>query len=311
MLTALPSLAAIVCMAVGCIVTGVAGPAMVLTHPLRKNSTSLAQLCFPVDSASAADPGGQRTARIIRFYWVGMGVLSAVAWTVVIAWDSIWPDTPLWAGLLVLFAIILFQTVSAQPALRCALNEPNPASTSFYSTLLFSLILQALVAFWAMYALLNSIVTLTTLDVATRGVAFAAIMIAATAFQIWVAWRVTQGWYPNILKHAVCLALFLLGFIGMIPPLGARLASFALLSTATDERPCTVLLFNSAVHDGVPESIVDTQHPSQSKELRVVFPSDNKLYVKESMASTTYLIDFKALIGTASCPNLGEQNGHQ
>lgn len=306
MLTALPALIAVVCVAVGCIVTAIALPTMVLTHPLRKDDPSLTQLCFPKDSPPPG-PEIQRTARIVRGYWAAMGAVSAIAWTIVLAWMSSQSGTPLWAGLLVLLAIILLQSASAQQMLRCALNTHDPASESFYGMLLASLLFQYMVAFWVIYALLNSSVALTNWDVAMRCLASVVIMTVAAIFQLGVAWRVTHGWYPNILKHGVGLALLLLGCIGMIPPLGARIASFALLSTATEGQTCTILLFNPATHDTVPKAIVDTQHPSQSKDLQVVFPSSDTLYVKESIAGPTYFIDLKALVGTDSCVRLEGQ----
>lgn len=304
MLTALPSLAAIVCVAVGCIVTGIAVPSMVLTHPLGKNSRSLAQLCL-LSGSEPPGPEAQQTARIIKRYWVGMGVASAVAWAMTISWKIIWPGTPLASGLLLLLACILLQTASARPTLKRALRSQDPASASFYCTLFFSLLLQYLVAFWAMYAVLKSIAASTIVAILSCWAVLVVIMILVATFQMIVSQRVTKGWYPNLLKHLVCLALALLGFVGMIPPLGGRLASLALLSSASADRPCTILLFNSATHDTIPKSIVEPKHSSQSKELRVVYPSDSKLYVKESIDGPTYFVDLKALIGTASCPRLG------
>lgn len=304
MLTALPSLAAIVCVAVGCIVTGIAVPAMVLTHPLRKDAASLAQLCLPTGSVSP-EPEVRRTTLIIRRYWVGMGVASVVAWAMAIGWMSIRPDTPLVSGFLLLLGCILLQTASARPTLQRALRSQDPASAGFYWMLLFSLLLQYWVAFWAMYAVVKSIAASTFMAILACWVVLVLVMAVVAMFQMMVSQRVTHGWYPNLLKHLVCLALVLLGFVGMIPPLGARLAAFALLSTASAERPCTILLFKSDIHDTVPKAIVDMHHPSQSKELRVVFPSDGKLYIKESVDGPTYFIDLKALVGTASCPRLG------
>lgn len=305
MLTALPSLAAIVCVAVGCIVTGIAVPAMVLTHPLRKNAASLAQLSSPSGSAPP-EPEVQRTARIIQRYWMAMGVAPVVAWATAIGWMSIRADTPLVSGILLLLGCILLQTASARPTLKHALRSQDPASANFYWMLLFSLLLQSLVAFWAMYAVVKTVAASTVVAILACWALLVMVMVAIAMFQMMVSWRVTQGWYPNLLKHLVCLALVLLGFAGMIPPLGARLASFALLSTASADRPCTILLFKRATLDTVPKAIIDVQHPSQSKELRIVFPSEDKLYIKESIDEPTYFIDLKALVGTASCPHLGK-----
>jgi hypothetical protein len=120
--------------------------------------------------------------------------------------------------------------------------------------------------------------------------------------QMIIAMRVVKGWYPNLPKHVVCAAFLIMGGIGMIPSLGARIASFALLSSASSDRPCSVLLFTEGTKETPPKLIIDPQNVAQSKPLQVVFPFDGALYVKESLNAPTFVVDAKALAGTMACP---------
>jgi hypothetical protein len=301
MLTALPSLAAIVCIAVGALVAAVAMPALVLTHPLRPGAPTLAVLLrTPIDAQTGARQN-VRTSRIIERYWLGMAVVSALAWAGVIAWLTLYPTVHPAYGVAVLATVIAVQTAAARPVLRCALETPSPATAGFYLLLMLSLLIQCVIAFWVMYMLLKTIVAVTAWDLATRGTVFIVLMVFAAIMQLVVAMQVTKGWYPNLLKHVLCLGLLLLGAIGMVPPVAARLSSYALLSTATLGQTCTIVRFTRDNKDASFAPLIENPGTARSKPLKVVYPADTTLYVKETMDGPTYLIDAKSVAATEPC----------
>ncbi|QDE39810.1 hypothetical protein FIV34_11625 [Luteibacter pinisoli] len=301
MLTALPSLAAIVCIVVGALVAGVAMPALVLTHPLRPGAPTLAALLrTPVDT-NTGERQNVRASRMIERYWLGMAAASALTWAGVISWMTLCSGTYPGYGVTVLMAVIALQTVAAGPVLRHALQTPSPASISFYLLLFVSLIFQCVIAFWVMYVLLKTIVAFTAWSLATRGTVFIVLMVIAAIMQLVVAMQVTKGWYPNLLKHVLCLGLLILGATGMVPPIAARLSSYALLSTATPGRTCTIVRLTHGSTDASIAPLLESPGAVRSKPLNVVYPDDTTLYVKETMDGPTYLIDAKRVAGTEAC----------
>lgn len=308
MLTALPSLAAIVCIAVGALVAGVAMPALVLTHPLRPGAPTLAVLLrTPIDAQTGVRQN-VRASRIIERYWLGMAVVSALAWSGVISWLTLCPNVHPAYGVAVLATIIALQTVLALPVLRYALETPSPAAAGFYLLLMVSLLIQCVIAFWVMYVLLKTIVAVTAWDLATRGTVFVVLMVIAAIMQLVVAMQVTKGWYPNLLKHVLCLGLLVLGAIGMVPPVAARLSSFALLSTATVGQTCTIVRFTHDTKDASLAPLLESPGTARSKPLNVVYPADTTLYVKETMDGPTYLIEAKSIAATEPC---ADPHAHQ
>jgi hypothetical protein len=99
------------------------------------------------------------------------------------------------------------------------------------------------------------------------------------------------------LKQTVCGSPLTMDAIGMVPPIGARVASFALLSSASPDRPCLVLMFNEGIKETPPSAIVDEHHSTQSKPLLVAFPFDGTFYVKKSLNAPTFVVDAKVLAG--------------
>jgi hypothetical protein len=303
MLTALPSLAVIVCFATAILVVGIASPGLILTHPIASGGPTMASLL----QTSLDETGhriNQHSSRVIGRYWFGMAVVSAISWTLVITGMTIWPDTEVSTGALAFAAVILAQTLGARwmvlRALPSAAITPSP---DFYALLALSLLLQTVIAFWALYGLSRTLHHLVVADVMLRWMIFVAGMLMAATVQIVAALRMIKGWYPNLLKHIVCLGLAVLGLVAVIPPVAGRIASLALLSSATPGRPCTLLVFHRDSKDAPPpnDAILDGDHPGQSKPLRVVYPADAMLYVKESIEGPVYLIDLKAVSSTQAC----------
>jgi hypothetical protein len=301
-LAALPALAAIVSTAIGCLALGLATPAQVLTMPIRPDGPTMASLLkTPIDPVTRKR-SNQRISHTVERYWIGMAAISGMGWVGVIAWVTLCPDTPIGAGLLLMLAVVMIQTACASPMLRRALGESSPANAGFYLILLLSHVMQSYLSFAVMYVLLKTSTSTAAWDLTVRIAGLLVIMVAVAVLQLIVSMRIIKGWYPNLIKHVVCLAFAIMGAISIIPPLGARLASFALLSTASPNRPCSILLFNAGSKEMPPKPIVDEHTPSQSKELRIVFPFDNAFYVKESTDTPSYIVDAKALAGTKACP---------
>lgn len=302
-LSALPSIAAIVLSAVACLSVALAMPGQVLTVRIRPDGPTLAALVrTPIDPATG-ERTNVRPSRIIERYWIGMAVVSGLGWAGVIAWASVVPDGPIGSGFLVMLAVTLLQTASGSWVLRRALDEPQPCSGRFYGMLLLAHVLQAYVGFFVVYVLLQSVTAVSVIDL-TYGIAkLIAAMVGVAGVQLIVAQRMLRGWYPDLFKHLVYLAIGIMAAVSLVPPVGARAASFALLSSATPHTMCSVLLFGDAPRTAALRPIVDDQTPTQSKPLKVVFPFDGLMYVKASVDAPTFVIDGKTVAGTAACPD--------
>ncbi|WP_291777553.1 hypothetical protein [Luteibacter sp.] len=245
-LSALPAIVAIVISAVACLAVALAMPGHVLTMPIRSGGPTLAALMrTPIDPATGKQTN-LRPSRIIERYWIGMAVVSGFAWAAIIAWASIYKDSPIAVSFLIVLAVMLLQTALGSWVLRRALIKPQPCSTGFYSALLLAHLLQAYIAFFIVYVLLQTVPTISVFDI-TYGIAklIAAMMMVALV-QLLVAQRIVRGWYPDLFKHLVYLAIGIMAAVSLVPPIGARAASFALLSSATPHKTCSVLLLADA-----------------------------------------------------------------
>jgi len=303
-LTALPALMAIVATAAGILAWGLAMPGQVLTTRLRPDGPTLASLLrTPIDPET-----GQRTnvraSRILDRYWVGSAVASGLSWVGVIAWETVRPATSVGWGFLVVFTGSLLLTAVGSPVLKRALGEAQPCGAGFLGMLLLGHVAQSYVAFFVVFVILKMVGSASAIDLALGGVCLLIIMVFAAFVQMALALRLIRGWYPNVLKHLVCLAFLVVGVVSMVPPVGARLASLALLSSATPDRPCSILLLNDDITTTTLRRIADEGMPGQSRPMRVVFPFDSVFYVKESIEAPTFIVDAKNVGGTMACPPL-------
>jgi hypothetical protein len=130
---------------------------------------------------------------------------------------------------------------------------------------------------------------------------FLGILFLVAMMQLAIARRIIRGWYPNLLKHLVCLAFLAVTFVAMIPPVGARIAGFALLSSASPRQLCTVFSVRPQPADAPWASLVSDKNKGKTRRLTFVFPFNGVFFVKESAQGTTYVLDAKEVASTEAC----------
>lgn len=306
-LSALPSMMAIVFALVFIVTGALMTPCVVLTTRVQPQGPALATLLrTPVDPATGQRIFVRRSSLLTR-YWVGSAVVACLSWIAVTAAQTIWPMVlSLTSGWCLTLAIALVLALVGIRLLAHVLGGEHP-SYRFIGSLVIAQFLQSAVACCVIVMVIDGQRVILWSGILTDLFIVVAVTVILALLQMIVGLRMVRGWYPNALKHGVCLALCIVGAVALIPSMGANIAAYALLSSATPGGQCSVLLFPTHHVDGASDRLMGPL-PGQSKPLAFVFPFDATFYVKETVFSPTLMLSATSIEGTRAC-SVGERPG--
>lgn len=314
MLSALPALFAVVCGAAIVLLAYVLLPSLILGTPIHAEGPTMVGLMqrpARVPDTPSGPTVPTAAEKTLFKTWMGMALALVLLWGGVIWWSVANDDEPVWYGMAVLFAAVLAQWLNAwrivlrevkAKAHAAGIQEPTWRKTvGFGALLLMSLLFQMFVGFFVLNTVLHATTGTEAKDIVFAilyvGTAMGCIAIA----QMVVAHRVARGWYPNVLKHGVCLTLGALAAVAIIQPVGARLTSIALVSSATPMDLCTVFVVREAQKDPALAALLAPGKIDETTDVEFVFLSDNQYYVRRKIHDATVMFDAKAVVATRPC----------
>lgn len=103
----------------------------------------------------------------------------------------------------------------------------------------------------------------------------------------------------------MCLTLLALAMTSIIEPLGARLTAFALTSTSTLMRQCTVFVLSEKPTIPALTPVLDVTTESgavKTVPFAFVFPTDSQFYARRENHLGTTIIDANLVRATLPCP---------
>jgi hypothetical protein len=315
-LAALPALLAVVCGATIVLFLYFVLPALALVSPITKNGSRIVDLMArPPLPPGTIGPARATTAEKSLFrYWVGWALGDVLVWGAVIWWGSTYPKRSIIWGLGAVALTIAVQTFVGWRLTSKLIGEPKRATAGFASSLLLAQVIQGYVGFFVLSAVLQSTSSSDEFAVVVAVLVMIAVMVGIALLQLIVGDKVSKGWYPNVLKHAVCGTLFALAGISVVPPIGARLTSFALISTSTPMKLCTVFVIHDKQADAISKDLLAEGSANRTVQFEFVFPSDGQYYLRRHGHPGTTILDSKAVAGTLPCeaaPNQDNINDEQ
>jgi hypothetical protein len=310
--TALPAIFAVVCGAAIVLFIAALLPAMVLVTPITLHGPRLADLMrrpvAPLDAPAGSVSAPNKAERWLFHYWWITAIFDVVIWAAVIGWSTINSKSPIWIGLIVVLGMILLQSWVGWRVVIHVSPESSKPSKGFVFFLCLAQILQAYVGFAVLLIVLSSAAGSELKDIVLAIVLMIVTMGILALIQLTVSNRVAQGGYPNALKHVVCLTLLALAAASIIQPLGARLASFALTSTANPSKQCTVFVLRDAQKDMSLKLLLTPGSTARTVPFNFVFPSDSQFYIRQKSSGTTFVLDAKAVMATLPCSDEAKAN---
>jgi len=301
-LTALPAIFAVVCGAAIVMLLALVFLALVLVERVVKGGPRMIDL-FEVQAQERTTTEPRRlSGRWLKVYWWATVVLSVIGWAAVVWWSTSHPEQPVGYGLVAMGVLLCFEVVVGCTLVVAVGRIAVRSLIGFVLLLSIALLLQNYVGFAVLLAVLQS-----TTSASDTAVAMAVVwMLLATAgtagVQFIVSQKVAHGWYPNAPKHMVCLTFMLLAAVGIVQPLGARLAYFALGSTATPMRLCTVFVLREPDRDPSIATLLAKPGKSETVPFNFVYPTDSQFFVRQkSDPKTTWALDAKDVVATQAC----------
>lgn len=302
-LAALPALLAVVCGATIVLFLYFVLPALALVSPITKDGSRIADLMMRPALPPGTTGSVKATAaeKSLFRYWIGWALGDVLVWGAIIWWGSTHPQSSIICGLFAVALTITVQTFVGWRLTSKITGESKKATVSFASSLLLAQIIQGYVGFFVLSAVLQSTPSSDKVDVVVAVLVMVVAMVGIALLQLIVGDKVAKGWYPNVLKHAVCGTLFALAGISIVPPLGARLTSFALISTSTPMKLCTVFAIHDKQADAISKDLLAVGSVNQTVQFEFVFPSDGQYYLRRHGHPGTTVLDAKAVAGTLPC----------
>ncbi|MEX1826880.1 hypothetical protein [Luteibacter sp. CQ10] len=302
-LSALPAIFAVVCGVAIVLLSTLLFPSLVLVEPIGKAGRRMVDLfgvlTTPRSATTCWRPGG----RWLRVHWWASAILSVLGWGSVVWWNVLHPDDPVWHGIVWMGVLLALEWLCGWGLVAIVGRLGFFSMKGFALLLLVALLMQNYVGFAVLLVVLQATPSAAAADVGLAVVWMFLAMTAIVGAQLFVGHNVFRGWYPNALKHMVCFTFVLLAGIGLVQPMGARLVHFALGSTSTPMRLCTVFVLRDAEKDPVLSKLLATTGGTETVPFNFVFPTDAQYYVRQKGdPKTTWIIDAKVVVATQACP---------
>lgn len=302
-LSALPAIFAVVCGVALVLLSTLLFPSLVLVEPVGKGGPQMVDLFrvlpTPCSATSWWRPGG----RWLRAHWWASAILSVLGWGSAVWWSIVHPDDPVWHGMVWIGGLLVLEWICGWVLVAIVGRLGFFSMKGFAFLLLVALLMQNYVGFAVLFVVLQSTPSAAAPDVGLAVVWMFLAMTAIAGAQLIVGHNVSRGWYPNALKHMVCFTFVLLAGIGLVQPLGARLVHFALGSTSTPMRLCTVFVLRDPEKDPVLATLLATPSGTKTVPFDFVFPTDAQYYVRQKAdPKSTWIIDAKMVVATEACP---------
>lgn len=302
-LSALPTIFAVVCGVAIVMLGALIFPALVLVEPMTKVGPRMVDL-FRVSPTERNGterwrPGGGW----LHTYWWASAVLSALGWGCAVWWNVVHPREPVWHGIVGMAALLAVEWLYGWVLIAAVGRLRTLSITGFALLLLVALLMQNYVGFAVLLVVLQSTPSTSAPDMGLAVVWMFLAMTGVAGVQLIVGHKVSRGWYPHAIKHMVCLTFVVLAGIGLFQPLGARLVHFALGSTSTTLRLCTVLVLRESERDQALAKLLAKPGGTETVPLNFVFPTETQYYVRQKAdPRTTWIIDAKTVVATEACP---------
>lgn len=303
-LAALPAIFSVVCGTALVLFMYFVFPGLVLVTPIVKDGQHLTDLMQRPKLPADASPGESKMTKAektLLWYWVLAAAVDTLLWGAVIWFQSRHPTMPIAWGVAVLFIAAFVQSLIGRGLTSRLTGIPVGDMRPFLGWLFLAHLLQTLIGFFVLDAVLHSTTGTGRLDVTVAFITMVVAMSVIAIAQILFASKVARGWYPNVLKHGVCLTFAVLAAISIAQPVGARLASFALVSTATSARLCTVFDLREEPKDSAFAALVVDHAAHRTRHIQFVFPSDGQFYLRRHDDPHLLILDGKSVVATSPC----------